>query len=111
MKIVVYGTSRRVGALVGDQVVDLNRAYARYLRERRGASDPQVQAQADAAVPADLEHLIARGTAGLDAARETLAYIQDNGAGPDETQPRHAVQLHAPTVYRPRIISRSCLAT
>ena len=101
MRIVVYGTSRRVGALVGDQVIDLNRAFARYLRERRSASDPQ--AQADAHLPSDLEHLIARGTAALDDAREALAYIQDNGATADETEPRNSVQLHAPTVYRPRI--------
>src|SRR5579859_5132420 len=101
MKIVVYGTSRRVGALVGDQVIDLNRAYARYLRERRSATEPQVQA--DANVPSNLEALIARGRPALDDARETLAYIHDHGASPDETQPRNAVQLHAPTVYRPRI--------
>lgn len=101
MKIVVYGISRRVGALVGDQVIDLNRAFARYLLERRGASD--AQAQADANLPSDLEHLMARGEAALDGAREALAYIQDNGANPDETHPRNSVQLHAPAVYRPRI--------
>jgi acylpyruvate hydrolase len=99
MKIVVYGTSRRVGALVGDQVIDLNRAFARYVRERR--SDPQ--SQADERVPADLEHFIAQGATALDDAREALAYVEDNGATPDDTQPRNSVQLHAPTVYRPRV--------
>lgn len=43
MKIVVYGTWRRVGALVGDQVIDLNPAFARYVCERR----PDAQSQAD----------------------------------------------------------------
>src|ERR1051326_4334588 len=99
MKIVVYGTSRRVGALVGDQVIDLNRAFARYVRERR--SDPQ--SQADERVPSDLEQFITRGRAALDDAREALAYVQDNGATPDDTQPRGSVQLQAPTIYRPRI--------
>jgi acylpyruvate hydrolase len=99
MKIVVYGTSRRVGALVGDQVIDLNRAFGRYLRERRS----ETQLQADERVPSDLEQFITRGRAALDDAREALAYVQDSGATPDDTQPRASVQLHAPTVYRPRI--------
>ena len=36
MKVVVYGPRQRVGALVGDEVVDLNRAYAKYLAEKQG---------------------------------------------------------------------------
>src|SRR5207244_381397 len=86
MKIVVYGTSRRVGALVGDRVIDLNRAFARYLHERRDATDPQ--AQADERTPYDLEGFITRGTAALDDAREALAHVQRNGATTHESQPR-----------------------
>jgi len=36
MKIVVFGPDRRVGALRGEQVVDLSLACAKLLRERDG---------------------------------------------------------------------------
>ena len=31
MKIVVFGTDHRVGALVGDEIVDINRGFAHFL--------------------------------------------------------------------------------
>jgi 2-keto-4-pentenoate hydratase/2-oxohepta-3-ene-1,7-dioic acid hydratase in catechol pathway len=98
MKIVVFGPHRRVGALDGDRVIDLNQAYARYLRERRDAPNPQ--AQADEVVPADLERFITLGARALDAAREALAHVGGNGP---EVQLRSSVKLHAPSIYRPRI--------
>jgi acylpyruvate hydrolase len=64
MKIVVYGPERRVGALVGDQVVDLNRAYAKYLVEKQG--EGRAAAQAAAVVPADLQGLVESGARGLE---------------------------------------------
>src|SRR5919197_5750900 len=98
MKIVVFGPHRRVGALDGDRVIDLNHAYARYLRERRDAPNPQ--AQADEVVPTDLERFITLGARALDAAREALAHVGGNGP---EVQLRSSVKLHAPSIYRPRI--------
>jgi hypothetical protein len=41
MKIVVYGPDERVGALEASRVIDLNRAYARYLRDRGNSSSQQ----------------------------------------------------------------------
>jgi hypothetical protein len=40
MKLVVYGPDRRLGALHGEQVVDLNGAHAKYLKEtqQRGSA-------------------------------------------------------------------------
>src|SRR6185312_11413317 len=38
MKIVVFGPDKRTGALEGGKIADLSRAYAKYLRERRGES-------------------------------------------------------------------------
>ena len=40
MKIVVFGPERRVGALRGDLIVDLSRAYAKLLKERRDERHP-----------------------------------------------------------------------
>ena len=40
MKIVVFGPERRVGALIGERVIDLNRGLARELREC-GESNPE----------------------------------------------------------------------
>jgi hypothetical protein len=34
MKIVIFGPERRLDALEGDRVIDLNRGFARYLQER-----------------------------------------------------------------------------
>src|SRR5919202_4777564 len=98
MKIVVFGPQRRLGALDGDRVVDLNQAYASYLRERRNTANPQ--GEADETVPADLERFITLGERALDAAREALAHIGRDG---QEAMPRSSVKLHAPSIYRPRI--------
>jgi 2-keto-4-pentenoate hydratase/2-oxohepta-3-ene-1,7-dioic acid hydratase in catechol pathway len=81
MKIVVYGPSRRLGAIVGEQVIDLNRASA-------------------ARVPADLEAFVALGAAGLDQAQEALARVAS--APDDAVQPLADVKLHPPLIYRPR---------
>jgi 2-keto-4-pentenoate hydratase/2-oxohepta-3-ene-1,7-dioic acid hydratase in catechol pathway len=100
MKVVVYGPERRVGALVDERVIDLNRAYARYLRERHNAANPD--AAASERVPADLEAFISSGAAGLEAAQAALAHATSTGAD-DVAQPLAAVKLHAPSVYRPRV--------
>jgi 2-keto-4-pentenoate hydratase/2-oxohepta-3-ene-1,7-dioic acid hydratase in catechol pathway len=106
MKIVVFGSQRRVGAWQDDQIVDVNLAYARYLRERRNASD--ADAQANERVPTELERFIGGGPATLDAAQEAVEYALANGAdgahgGQPVVQPRSAVKLHAPSIYRARI--------
>ncbi|HEY7066021.1 MAG TPA: fumarylacetoacetate hydrolase family protein [Chloroflexota bacterium] len=73
MKIVVYGPERRVGALVGDQVVDLHRAYAKYLAEKQG--EARAAAAAAAVVPADLQGLVESGARGLEGAQQALDYL------------------------------------
>ena len=40
MRIVIFGPKRRLGALAGDCVIDLNRGFARYLQER-GDAQPE----------------------------------------------------------------------
>jgi len=100
MKLVVYGPERRVGALAGDQLVDVNRAYAKYLAEKRG--EPRPVAMANAVVPADLGALIESGPRALEGAQEALDYLA-NEAQDEEgirgalmVRPANSVRFHAP---------------
>src|SRR6267143_6936620 len=74
----------RIGAVAANgSIVDLNTAYALYLRnvEQEGA----FYALADARVPAEMRGLFANGDRGLDAARAALEYAVKEGpktAGP-----------------------------
>src|SRR5690348_5666006 len=81
MKLVTFhaqGRENRIGGLAPDgQIVDLNAAYALYLRdvENEGA----FYALADARVPADMRGLFANGDRGLDAARTAMEYAVKRG--------------------------------
>src|SRR6266852_6990271 len=107
MKLVTFhhsghsGRADRVGAVTADgNIVDLNAAYALYLRdvEREGA----FYALADARVPAEMRGLFENGDRGLDAARKALEYAVKEG--PETTGPngeaiffrRAAVRAKAP---------------
>ena len=106
MKLVTFhhsGRGKRVGAVTMDgSIVDLNAAYALYLRdiEREGA----FYALADARVPADMRGLFENGDRGLDAARAALEYALKQG--PETTGPngeavffrRDAVRVKAPII-------------
>lgn len=96
MKIVVFGSDARVGALVGDSVIDLNAAYARMLRER---GDANAAASASERIPLALQGFIAAGTAGLEAAQNAIEHAQ--GAAPADggvtiVHKASDVKLHAP---------------
>src|ERR687888_2755648 len=80
MKIVVFGPQRRVGALLGDRVVDLN--------------------QADPALPASLERFIEAGDAALERAGRALETAEASGAPLPQAA---STGLRAPAVDRPRI--------
>jgi 2-keto-4-pentenoate hydratase/2-oxohepta-3-ene-1,7-dioic acid hydratase in catechol pathway len=71
MKIVVFGPEKRVGALAGDTIVDLNRA--------------------DAGLPARLEPFIAAGKGALEAAQRAV-----DKAGKEARLDARGVKLHAP---------------
>jgi 2-keto-4-pentenoate hydratase/2-oxohepta-3-ene-1,7-dioic acid hydratase in catechol pathway len=90
LKIVVFGPEQRVGALVGDQVIDLNLAYERIVR---GA------ANADARVPSELAAFIAAGTSALEDAQRAIDHAIGAGLDTASAQivlPAHTVKLHAP---------------
>ena len=82
MKLVTFHSRSRedrIGAVDDDgTIVDLNAAYALYLRnvEREGA----FYALADARVPANMRGLFENGDRGLDAARTALDYVMKEGA-------------------------------
>ena len=96
MKIVVFGSDARVGALVGDSVIDLNAAYARMLRER---GDANAAASASERIPLALQGFIAAGTAGLEAAQNAIDHAQGSAPADGGVTIVHRaadVKLHAP---------------
>src|SRR5271170_5085483 len=81
MKLMTFQTGprqKRIGALAPDgQIVDLNFAYALYLRDVE--QDPAAYRVADARVPADMRGLFEGGDQSLDAARAALKHAIDSG--------------------------------
>jgi 2-keto-4-pentenoate hydratase/2-oxohepta-3-ene-1,7-dioic acid hydratase in catechol pathway len=106
MKLVSFhGESRgnRIGALTaGGAIVDLNAAYARFLKdvEREGA----FYALADARVPSNMRGLFENGGRGLDAALAAFEYAKKEGpemkgaSGEPIFFRREAVSIKAPIV-------------
>src|SRR5258708_35995046 len=99
------GRGDRVGAVTADgSIVDLNAAYARYLRnvEREGA----FYALADARVPAATRALFEGGDRGVDAARTALDYGVKEGrhavvpSGESMVVSGDAVLIKAPIISR-----------
>ncbi|MGH9675770.1 MAG: fumarylacetoacetate hydrolase family protein [Candidatus Acidiferrum sp.] len=106
MKLVTFHNQARedrIGAIAPNgSIVDLNAAYALYLRnvEHEGAFYPL----ADARVPSNMRGLFENGDRGLDAARAALDYVLKQGpetAGPSG-EPiffrREAIRIKAPII-------------
>ena len=104
MKIVVYGPEKRVGALQGEEVIDLNWAYARFVRETRDERLPY--AVANAQVPFDLEQLIVAGERALEGAQQAVDHLASRAGdglglrGEQLVIPAAATKLHAPLAHR-----------
>jgi len=100
MKLVSFhGESRgnRIGALTAEgSIVDLNAAYARFLKdiEREGA----FYALADARVPSSMRGLFENGDGGLDAARAAFEYAKKEG-------PEMEGASGEPIFFRPEAVS------
>ncbi len=109
MKIVVFGPEKRTGAQRDGQVVDLSLAYAKYLREAKGARNAVELAAG--VVPAELGQFIEGGKEALDGAQAALDHLFGKAA--DRNGPRGEaivfkqgdVKLHAP---RPRGARVAC---
>ncbi len=98
MKIVVFGPERRVGALVGEKVIDLNRGMARQLQER-GESKPEEQAATR--LPSRLLTFIESGASGLENAQRVIEQFAKIELGDERGDPKvlhnsNDVKLHAP---------------
>lgn len=107
MKVVVYGPDRRVAAQSDDGLLDLNCAYATYLRDKQGVA--RAQAHADAVLPARLGDFIDEGGGALDAAAvaiENFGSVPAGTLGLDE----RPLKLGAATLHAPLASAASRLA-
>ena len=98
MKIVVFGPERRVGALVGEKVIDLNRGMARQLKER---GESKADEQAATRLPSRLLTFIESGTSGLESAQRVIDQFATLAPNDDRGEPKVVhnasdVKLHAP---------------
>jgi acylpyruvate hydrolase len=98
MKIVVFGPERRVGALVGERVIDLNRGMARQLQEQ---GESKSEEQAAARLPARLLTFIESGAAGLENAQRVIDQFANRAPGDERGDSKvlhnaSEVKLHAP---------------
>jgi acylpyruvate hydrolase len=98
MKIVVFGQDRRVGAVVGETIVDLNYGLAQILREQ---GDAKSQESAARQIPSRLLSFIEAGEAALQAAQRVIDHFARTTAQDDRGTPRvlcnlNDVKLHAP---------------
>src|SRR5262245_34230388 len=73
MRIVVFGPERRVGCWEGDEIVDVQRACAKYLGERQGELRPYDLAAS--LVPPDLRGFIEGEARALDHAQRAVEYL------------------------------------
>lgn len=107
MKIVVFGPDKRVGALRGEQVIDLSLAYAKFLKERQGERHPAMLAAS--LVPHDLAMFIDGGSRALEYAAVSIDHLfgdtHDLLGANGETVVHKAgdVRLHAPRPNGSRI--------
>jgi 2-keto-4-pentenoate hydratase/2-oxohepta-3-ene-1,7-dioic acid hydratase in catechol pathway len=98
MKIVVFGPERRVGALVGERVLDLNRGITRQLQEKGEAKAAELAATR---LPSRLLAFIERGAAGLEDAQEVIAQFAKIAPNDERGEAKVVhnlsdVKLHAP---------------
>jgi acylpyruvate hydrolase len=91
VKIVVFGPDRRTGALQDSTVVDICRAFAKYLFEKNG--EPHPIPLAEALVPSDLGRFIEGGPRALEDAQKALDYLRREAH--DQRDPRGATVVHS----------------
>jgi acylpyruvate hydrolase len=108
VKLVVYGPDRKLGALQGEQVVDLNYAYAKYLAETQ--NEPLPYEMAAAVVPSELGKFIESGPRAVEGAQRAVEYLTQKAAdqqglrGERLVEAKSDVKIHAPYARRARIM-------
>ena len=84
MRLVTYQHEgqARTGALLGESIVDLNRAYKAALHHVNNANELAV---ADLRLPTEMVSLLQGGEASLNAAKRAVAFVQERQAAGDTT--------------------------
>jgi len=104
----VYGPDRKLGALQGEQVIDLNYAYAKYLGETQ--NEPLPYEMAAAIVPNELGKFIESGARAIEGAQRAVEYLTQKAAdqqglrGERMVEATSDVKIHAPYARRARIM-------
>ena len=95
MKIVVFGPEKRVGALQGSRILDLNRGMGEYLRQH-GDSNPEEKAAER--LPARLLPFIERGIAEIEEAQRVAEHFPsvNDREHPQLFYEASKVKIHAP---------------
>jgi acylpyruvate hydrolase len=104
MKLVTFAVAGRdrVGAVVDEQVLDLNAAYAAALA---ADGDRESADKADQALPAEMLAFIRGGANAMLAAREALRFVRGQSFDvPGAVLPLERVRLRAPVPRPPKII-------
>jgi acylpyruvate hydrolase len=108
MRLVVYGPDKKLGALNGAQVVDLNAAYAKFLAETRDEPHPYLMAAA--VVPAELGAFVESGSRAVEGAQQAVEYLTTRAAdqlglkGEPLLAELSHIKLHAPYARRARLM-------
>jgi 2-keto-4-pentenoate hydratase/2-oxohepta-3-ene-1,7-dioic acid hydratase in catechol pathway len=103
VKIAVFGPDHRVGVVDGEDLIDVEGAYAKLVQETQGQLVSY--AVAAATTPADLDTFIRLGDRALDGTRHAVEYLRRRAGdllGPrGETLvfPLDGVKLHAPLAH------------
>jgi hypothetical protein len=90
VRVVVYGSERRVGILEGDNVVDVEAAYVKLAHEVQ--NHPAPYRTAGATTPADLEAFIQLGDRALEGAGNAVDYLMQRAG--DRLGPRGEANRH-----------------
>jgi 2-keto-4-pentenoate hydratase/2-oxohepta-3-ene-1,7-dioic acid hydratase in catechol pathway len=107
MRLITFTTpaaERRIGAWLGDQIVDLTSATADYLRDEK--HEPAFARLAEAYVPPEMRLLFAGGDSSLDMARRALEFAHKHGgalrgaAGEPVIYSPESIRIEAPIVPR-----------
>jgi acylpyruvate hydrolase len=108
VRLVVYGPDKRLGALQGEDVIDLSFAYAKYLRETQ--DEPHPYQMASAIVPAELGMFIESGSRAIEGAERAVEHLMQRAGnrrglrGERLIESVGEVKIHAPYAQRARIM-------
>jgi acylpyruvate hydrolase len=82
-----------IGALLGEQVIDLERAYSAALESAGEQIDP---GEAESAIPMEMTAFLAGGIKTMTAARRAMAFLTDRADGRDDPPFKGAGEMYFP---------------